>query len=268
MGKFTGAFRRWERFREQISWPWRDSEYLMNLSLLRRLSWVLEGTGIAGILGYFFYRSVPAFFTLLFLVPFFYIWQQREYLERLRMQIALGFKEWLVYLKSELQAGYSPEQAVLRVQKPFRSYIGDRHPLCPGLTRISSGLKLHRPLDELLTEYGRESGIGYIESFARTFSIVKERGGSMSEALDGSIRQICERIETLQEIESMISAKKLEHKFMCVVPFAILLFVGTTAKGYFDPLYHNMAGVAVMTAALSVYLVSVALGERITKVRL
>ncbi len=219
-------------------------------------------------MGYFFYRSVPAFIVLLLLVPFLYIRQQSEYRERLKMQITLGFKEWLIYLKSELQAGYSPEQAVIRVQAPFRSYIGDRHPLCPGLNRIGAGLKLHCPLDEILTEYARESGIGYMEGFAKTFSIVKERGGSMSETLDGSIRQICERIETVQEIESMISAKKLEHKFMCVVPFGILLFVRTTAEGYFDPLYHNLTGIAIMTIVLAVYLASVVLGERITKVRM
>ncbi len=229
---------------------------------------MLEGIGIAGLLGYFFYRSVLASAVLLLLVPFWYLWQQREYLDRVRMQITLGFKEWLTYLKSELQAGYSPEQAVLRVLNPFRSYIGEKHPLCPGLVRICAGLKLHRPLDELLTEYGRESGISYIAGFARTFSIVKERGGSMAETLDGSIRLICERIETVQEIESMISAKKMEHKFMCVIPFAILLFVGKTAEGYFDPLYHNLTGAAIMSVAMAVYLAGVVLGERITKVRL
>ncbi|MCD7864214.1 MAG: hypothetical protein LUG61_12095 [Lachnospiraceae bacterium] len=229
---------------------------------------MIEGVGTAGLLGYFFYRSGIAFAVLLLLVPFVYVWQQREYLERVKMQITPGFQEWLTYLKSELQAGYSPEQAVLRAMSLFGSYIGEKHPICPGLVRICTGLKLHRPLDELLTEYGRESGISYIAGFAKTFSIVKERGGSMSEALDGSIRLICERIETVQEIESMISAKKLEHKFMCVIPFAILLFVGTTAKGYFDPLYHNLTGVAVMTIAMAAYLFSVVLGERITKVRL
>ncbi|MCD7805774.1 MAG: hypothetical protein LUH19_00340 [Lachnospiraceae bacterium] len=235
---------------------------------MRRLSWLLEGVVIAGALGYFFYRSVIGFMVLLLAVPPLYLWQQREYLENVRMQITLGFKEWLVYLKSELQAGYSPEQAVLRVQIPFCSYIGEKHPLCPGLYKISAGLKLHQPLERLLAEYGADSGISYIAGFARTFAIVKQRGGSMSETLDGSIRLICERIETVQEIESVISAKKLEHKFMCIIPFGILLFVGRTAPGYFDTLYHNLTGIAVMTGALAVYLFSVVLGERMTKVDL
>lgn len=219
-------------------------------------------------LGYFFYRSMIGFAVMLLTVPLLYLWQQNEYLERVKMQITLGFREWLTYMKSELQAGYSPEQAVLRVQGPFCSYIGEKHPLCPALFKITTGLHLHQPLEKLLTEYGADSGISYIAGFARTFSIVKQRGGSMSETLDGSIRLICERIETIQEIESMISAKKMEHKFMCLIPFGILLFVGWTAQGYFDPLYHNLTGIAVMTGALAVYLVSVVLGERITKVGL
>ncbi|MCD8131140.1 MAG: hypothetical protein LUE16_07655 [Lachnospiraceae bacterium] len=235
---------------------------------MKRLSWLLEGVAAAGLLGYFFYRSFIGFFVLLLAVPALYLWQQREYLELVRMQITLGFKEWLTYLKSELQAGYSPEQAVLRVQAPFYSYIGEKHPLCPGLSEVAAGLKLHQPLEKLLTEYGSDSGISYIAGFAKTFSIVKQRGGSMSETLDASIRLICERIETVQEIESMISAKKLEHKFMCLIPFGILLFVGKTAEGYFDPLYHNLTGAGVMTGALAVYVASVVLGERITKVSL
>lgn len=51
----------------------------------------------------------------------------------------------------------------------------------------------------------------------------------------------------------MISAKKMEQKIMNLVPFLIIFYIGTTSKGFFDVLYHNLVGVVVMTVCLVFY---------------
>ena len=47
------------------------------------------------------------------------------------------------------------------------------------------------------------------------------------------------------------------------MPFAILLYVGSTYPGYFDSLYHNFQGIVVMTVCLLIYLGAYVLGDAI-----
>ena len=53
---------------------------------------------------------------------------------------------------------------------------------------------------------------------------------------------------------------------MDLVPFGIILYIDSTTPGFFDPLYHNIAGAALMTALLVVYVVAFLLGEKILKI--
>ncbi len=75
------------------------------------------------------------------------------------------------------------------------------------------------------------------------------------------------RIEVENEINVMISAKKLEQSIMDLVPFIIILYIGVTSKGFFDVLYHNPAGILIMTGCLVVYFAAFLLSEKIIRIR-
>ena len=69
-----------------------------------------------------------------------------------------------------------------------------------------------------------------------------------------------------QEIQVMISAKKMEANVMSVVPFLIILYLDTTSAGFFDVLYHNPVGIVVMSVCLVVYLVAVLLMQKLMEI--
>ena len=50
---------------------------------------------------------------------------------------------------------------------------------------------------------------------------------------------------------------------MKLMPFGILLYIGISYPGYFDTLYHNWRGCAIMTGCLGIYLAAYVLGDRI-----
>ena len=60
-----------------------------------------------------------------------------------------------------------------------------------------------------------------------------------------------------------ISAKKMEQTIMDLVPFGIILYIDATTPGFFDSLYHNAAGMALMTALMAVYLAAYLMAEKI-----
>lgn len=102
--------------------------------------------------------------------------------------------------------------------------------------------------------------------FADVFLIAKRSGGNMTDILEKTAAVIGQKIETDQEIRLMISAKKMEQKIMNMVPFLIIFYIGTTSKGFFDVLYHNLIGVVIMTVCLGLYGTAYLLSKRIVEI--
>ncbi len=194
----------------------------------------------------------------------FRAWQ--NWCRQVLLDIEIGFKEWLYYIKSGLSAGKSVERAMIACRSDFTAHIGYGHPILPGLEQFYRSLHLHIPVEECMRRFGEETRVEVIEDFAVVFEIVQRQGGHVVSALEKSIQQIYDRIDLRQEIHAMIAAKQLEQRIMCTMPFAILFFVGKASGGYFTPLYHNVQGVCIMTVCMGVYIVSVWWGQKLTKI--
>lgn len=182
------------------------------------------------------------------------------------LEIEYGFKDWLFYIKSGLSAGRSVEHAIFESKNGFYKDIGEGHSILPGLEQVYRNLQLHIPVEVCMYQFAEETSIEALEDFALMFEIGRKQGGRMSAILERTIQQISDRIELRQEIHTMLAAKKLEQRIMCVTPFGILFFIGRASGGYFEPLYHNVQGIMIMTISMLVYLFSVWWGERMTEV--
>lgn len=53
---------------------------------------------------------------------------------------------------------------------------------------------------------------------------------------------------------------------MSLIPCLILLYVQTVSPGFLDSMYHNIAGILIMTLSLGVYLAAVAWGKKIVEI--
>lgn len=74
---------------------------------------------------------------------------------------------------------------------------------------------------------------------------------------------IARKIDVRQEIQTLLSGRRMEQTVMKAMPFGILLYVGVTYPGYFDMLYHNWQGVVIMTVCLAIYLGAYMVSDRI-----
>ena len=130
------------------------------------------------------------------------------------------------------------------------------------------GLELHIPVEQCIQKMGEETGVEVMEDFVIVFEIARKQGGRMTAIMEKTIQEIGDKIDLRQEICSMIAAKKMEQKIMCIMPFGILFFVGKASGGYFEPLYHNLQGICIMTGCMFVYIFGVWWGEHLTEVQI
>ncbi len=254
--------------RIQESLRWQACGYLPKVQCKHLLLWGVKGLLIQLLLCYFFYQSWISVVLLLPITLGLMYEQWAEWTKKIRLDIEQGFKDWLYYIKSGLGAGRSVEQAMYACRDDFMVQIGQKHAMRCGLEQFYRCLELHIPVEECIRRFGEETEIEVIRDFAVIFQIAQRKGGRVSEVLERSIRQICDRIELRQEIKAMIAAKQLEQRIMCTMPFAILFFVGKASGGYFNTLYHNVQGVCIMTGCLAVYVLGVWWGQKLTKIDL
>ena len=166
-----------------------------------------------------------------------------------------------------LQAGYSVENAFEHSYDDLILLYGKNEIIPKEIEVINRNLRNNHNLEEVLTDLADRTHVKDIADFAEVFRIAKRSGGDLTAILGNTAETISDRIEVRREIAVGISDKKMEQKIMDMVPFGIIFYIDATSPGFFDPLYHNLLGVALMTAMLAIYVFAFLLGEKILDIR-
>ncbi len=217
--------------------------------------------GITVFLAYFFYRSPLAVPPLSAVGVLLFYRTAREKGKRAREQLTGQFRECILAVAASLRAGYSVENAFVECRQDMALMYGEDGNIVKELDILRRGLNINISLEELLADMAGRSGCEEILQFAQIFSIAKRSGGNMAEIIRSSADQIGRRIELKQEVRMLLGSKRMEFGIMKVMPFGILLYISVSNPGYFDSLYHNFVGIAVMTGCLAVYLGACFMGE-------
>ena len=180
--------------------------------------------------------------------------------------LGIQFKDAIASVLTNLKAGYSVENAFKEAMKDMELLYGKQSMICLHLYKITKGLKNNISLEKLLSNFGNESENKDIQEFAQVFAVAKRSGGNLTDIIGRTIAVISQKIEVEQEIEVLISAKRMEARIMNCVPFFIILYINLTSRGFFDPLYHNVFGIILMTICMSVYIAAYLLSEKIINI--
>lgn len=237
----------------------------LKLGLKIEVQCFLEGIILVSIFAYFFYRSYWAFIIL---GPGI-LYYRKEKLKRLCVKrkniLEHQFKETLLSVQTNLQSGYSVENAFLESYSYIINIYGESCDMAKELIWINKGLSNGDTLEHLLLDLGKRCPDSALEDFAGVYAIACKTGSGWSEVITKIINGINRQLEIKQEIELVIHGKKVESRIMCIIPFFILIYMNLTSKGYFDVLYHNAAGILIMSVCLVVYILAFLLSERLTE---
>lgn len=218
---------------------------------------------VVGMLSYFFYKSIWAVLPLSVVGVLFFRMEARRKAESAREELNSQFKECILSVAASLKAGYAVENAFVESRNDMKLLYGDKSLIYGELEHIRRGLVINITLEELLTDLAVRSGSDEIVQFAQVFAIAKKSGGKLPEVIQTTAEMIGRRIDARSEIQTLLSGRQMEQNIMKLMPFGILLYIGSSYPGYFDSFYHNWQGVAIMTVCLVVYLAAYLLGDRI-----
>lgn len=252
---------------KSLKWQGFVSEKFISVSRSEKL--FLCGKSVAAVLliDYCFYQSIIAILPLTILGFLFYRMERKELLHRKKEAVRQQFKEMLLLTVTGQKAGYSVENAFLKSNEDMENLYGKDSGICQMLRELQIGLQNGCKAADLWKSIGEEIDIVEIREFASVFTIAKESGGNMTVIMERTAENIENRADTQKEIETLLSARKLEQRIMNVMPFFLILYINVTSSGYFDGFYHSFQGVAIMTVCLMVYLGAYLMGVKITVIK-
>lgn len=235
------------------------------LSATQCARFLLEGALIGAGAVWLCYESVPALPAAAAFSVFYCICRQRQLgRERIRL-LNLHFKDFLCSIHTSMAAGYSLENAVRAAAADMQKLYGPTDVISQESAWMIRQMELQQPVEKLFSDLGERSGDEDIRMFGEILLIAKRTGGNMENILNATRRNLCGRIDTREEIETVIASRKLEQNIMSIMPAGVLFYLKITFGDFLDPLYGNAAGASVMTVCLLLYLAAFALGRRMIR---
>jgi tight adherence protein B len=260
--KNAESLRRWRSFwkpdTEKKEGGRRDYR-VYRLSIREWLLYGAEGGAVGALFAYTFYRSFFAFAVMTPVGLLYPLYKKRELkAERLR-RLTLQFKEGIVVLSSFLSAGYSLENSLSKCVQELRILYGENAMITEEFRLLAAGVKMNRPVELLLTDFGERSGIEDADNFAQVFAAARRSGGELVEIISHTAGIIRDKTQVQEEIHTMTAARRLEQKIMNAIPFFIVLYIDMTSPGFFHGMYSSAAGRVVMTLCMAAYIGAVVL---------
>lgn len=209
--------------------------------------------GMLGCLGtgYLFYDSWIGSICLLPAVVILCRWYGAFRKRRQKAHMLLEFKELLYALAANLRTGYAMENAWIAAGKDIQLLYPQGCLLSGELEMVAAKLHLNVPIEKAVREFAQRSCLEEIDSFAEVLATAKRSGGNLVHMMEKTITVITEKIELEQEIQTMLSGKRLEQRILCGMPILMLLYLRLTNPSYLNCMYHNWIGISIMTVCLA-----------------
>ena len=229
---------------------------------------LIKSAAVTGAFAYMFYRSWIGMLALPVVV---YAGVRKEHEKKARERrerLSVQFKDTVLAVGAAMQAGRAAENAFLEAEGEIRGLYGRESEMARELALLRKGLRNQLPLEQMLLNLGERSHVEEIRDFTEVFAVAKRLGGNLKEIIGRTAELTQQRMEVDREIKTLLAAKKYEQKVMTLVPFLLFGYMQISSKGFFDILYHNAAGIMVMTICLVLYLAACVLGDKLMDIRL
>lgn len=220
------------------------------------------------VIGVLFYESVWAIVVCLPLgILYFRNWE-KECLERKKREFRLQFQEAMQSVAASLNVGYSLENAMREAKKDLNVLYDRNAMIQKEFDYMLRQLYIQIPMEQVLTEWADRVKLEEVRNFVDVFCMAKRSGGDMMGIIRNAISRIRDKMESEQEIETILAARRYEFKVMAVIPLGIIAYMRLSFPEFMGMLYDSMAGVGVMSICLTVYISAYYLGQRIVSIEI
>lgn len=217
-------------------------------------------------IAYLFYERLWAIFVMMPLgIYFFRIFVKQE-IRKKTSEFEKQFLDALQSLQAQMNVGYSMENAIKEVRRDLLLMYKKNSLIVREFTYMTRQLGLNITAEQVWLEFAERVKLPVVDSFVTVFVLSKRSGGDSIAIIRNTVRQLNDRAEVREEIETVITAKKLEFNVMTVIPLGMIFYMKFTFPEFIDPLYGSVRGICFMSICLLLYFAAWKLGCYIVEI--
>ncbi|MDR2904219.1 MAG: hypothetical protein LBU77_06910 [Clostridiales bacterium] len=229
----------------------------------------LIGFALGFVILFVYYQLILLSVTGGLLFGFIYISVGSQNAIRKRMKNLRGqFRDMLEALSVAMRAGNPPAKALQSARADLMLLYNESSDIIVELDIIIGAFNNAVPLSESFHDFAGRSGLEDIESFASIYNTIEGKSSRADEIVRQTQSIICDKMEIEMEIETLMTSAKNEMNIMTMMPLVILLILGYVGSGFMSAIYTTGGGRAAATAGLAIFIFSVVLGRRISRIKL
>lgn len=218
---------------------------------------------------YLFYRSLLLCVIISPVGTAYLRYKKKILIGKRKNELNLQFKDLLISLSSSLSAGKALESAFENALNDlFVLYPSDETDIIRETRIIISKLSLNVTIEEAVYDFAKRSDIDDIKNFSDVIAISKRSGGNLIEAIKNASGIISDKIEMKQEIETILSSRRLEQKILNILPIGMILILSITAGDYIRPVFTTPQGRAAMTVCLLLLAIAYIASNKIMNIKM
>ncbi|MGN0170960.1 MAG: type II secretion system F family protein [Lachnospiraceae bacterium] len=218
------------------------------------------------LISYCFYRSIWILPVILpGLYPYSKYCRARQQKEK-RQRFSIQLRDFLQLLSGNLQVGDSMEKAMEHTLPELEKQWGQQSFIYRDVEKMCRQIGLSAQTEEVLKAWGEQRKEEELTLFLQVFLFGRRTGGDLCLIIAKTTRSISARIETRQEIQTLLTSRKYEQSIMSAMPILIILYINLTNPGYLTVLYGNLKGVVFMSICLVIYVLAVVMGLKLIQI--
>ena len=234
------------------------------MSLTERVLYTLAAMAVIFAVGMIFYQRPVLAGILCIAGLFFPKIRTKQIIAKRKKALNVQFKDLLYALSSSMSAGRSLEMAFQEALKNMKVLYPDPDiPIMQETAYIIRCIGMNQTVEDAISQFARRAHIEDIGNFADVIRICKRSGGNLIDVIRSTSQMISEKIETRNEIETVITAKKFESRIMTCTPIVMVAVLSAASPDYMEPVFHTVLGAIVMTVAIVMFVISFFIGEKI-----
>ena len=115
-------------------------------------------------------------------------------------------------------------------------------------------------------DFGKRSDNEDIVSFADVFAVCYRKGGNMNSVIHRTHSVISEKMTVADEIETKLTANKMQHNVMSIMPIVVVAMLKFTNQS-FAANFATPMGVLINTVAIGIFIGAYIYGNKIVDIK-
>lgn len=186
--------------------------------------------------------------------------------KRIITKLQSQFCDFTFALANALGSGMNVQESVNASYNDLVTQYSEDDLIVLEVKEIINGIKNNIPIEEMIFDFGKRSGVHDIMNFSIVFSTCFRSGGNVKSVVRRTAEMISEKMIITSEIETTITSNKMQMNIMNVLPIFIVLMMRVMSSEFAES-FSSAIGVLVLSIAAVMFLMAYRWGQKIMDIK-